>query len=89
MALPEAIYPSRNLLLPPVDLPTELDQFIIDSEQPLTPTEQRLLREGRYPPATAKLIVDADRRTTQAFSSTSALSMTSSISTTIAGMSKP
>jgi hypothetical protein len=61
------IYPSRNLLLPPITLPTELDPFIIDSEQPLTPTEQRLLREGRYPPATAKLIVDADRRTTASF----------------------
>ncbi|TFY67377.1 hypothetical protein EVJ58_g1655 [Rhodofomes roseus] len=50
------IYPSRALLLPPVPLPPGLDKFLVDSQEPLTPLELRLHREGRYPPAAAKFI---------------------------------
>jgi hypothetical protein len=56
------IYPPSSQLLPSIILPAELDRFLIDSQLPPTPTEQRLLREGRYPPAAAKCIIDADRR---------------------------
>jgi len=52
-----------------------------DSEQPLTPTEQRLLREGRYPQQQQNSLLMLTGGLRQAFSSTSALSMTSSIST--------
>jgi hypothetical protein len=56
------IYPPSSLLLPPITLPPGLEQFLTDSQSPLTPTERRLLREGCYPPAAAKCIIDADRR---------------------------
>lgn len=56
------IYPPSSLLLPPISLPADLDQFLIDSQLPPTPTEQRLLREGRYPFAAAKCILNANRR---------------------------
>jgi hypothetical protein len=56
------IYPPTSQLLPPINLPAELAPFLIDAQLPPTPTEQRLLREGRYPPAAAKGIVDANRR---------------------------
>jgi hypothetical protein len=57
------IYPDQSQLLPAINLPAELDQFLVDSQSPPTPTEQRLLREGRYPPSAAKGIRDANRRT--------------------------
>jgi hypothetical protein len=56
------IYPPTHLLLPPIQLPPELNRFLVDSQSPFTPTEQRLLREGRYPTATAKRIEDSNER---------------------------
>jgi hypothetical protein len=56
------IYPPAHLLLPPIRLPPELDRFLVDSQSPFTPTEQRLLREGRYPTAAAKRIEDSNER---------------------------
>lgn len=57
------IYPSVKLLLPEIQLPSDLDRFIIDSTLPYSPTELRLFREGRYPPALAKCIDDSIRGT--------------------------
>ncbi|KIM86982.1 hypothetical protein PILCRDRAFT_64260, partial [Piloderma croceum F 1598] len=56
------IYPPMHLLLPPIQLPPELNRFLVDSQFPFTPTEQRLLREGRYPTAAAKRIEDSNER---------------------------
>jgi hypothetical protein len=50
------IYPACNLLLPAVALPLDLHPFLIDATLPLSSTEQRLLREGRYPAAAEKFI---------------------------------
>ena len=47
------IYPSVELLLPEIPLPPGLDRFVVDSTHPYSPTEIRLFREGRYPPALA------------------------------------
>jgi hypothetical protein len=47
------IYPPAELLLPEISLPPGLDRFIVDSTHPYSPTEVRLFREGRYPPALA------------------------------------
>ena len=44
----QGIYPSTSLLLPPVQLPTELDCFIVDSESPFTPAKWWAHREGHY-----------------------------------------
>jgi hypothetical protein len=55
-------YPPTSLLLPPFTLPSELEQFIVDSQLPYTPTEQRLFREGHYPKALAKLIQNDNER---------------------------
>jgi hypothetical protein len=56
------IYPPEHLLLPPIQLPPELDRFLMDSQSPYSPTEQRLRREGRYPKAIAKRIDDSNKR---------------------------
>lgn len=56
------IYPSTSLLLPPITLPSYLDRFLIDSQLPYTPTEQRMRREGRYPAAITKCIDDSNER---------------------------
>lgn len=50
------IYGPRSLLLPPVKLPAELEGFLIDATEPLSPTELRLLRNGSYSAPAAKLI---------------------------------
>jgi hypothetical protein len=50
------IYGSSQLLLPPVRLPDELNEFIIDSTAPLSPTELRQLRAGKYSAPAAKFI---------------------------------
>lgn len=50
------IYGSSQLLLPPVRLPDELNEFIIDSTAPLSPTELRQLRTGKYSAPAAKFI---------------------------------
>jgi hypothetical protein len=55
------IYPPTSLLLPPIQLPAELDCFIVDSESPFTPTERRLHKEGRYSRAAGKWFNDADK----------------------------
>lgn len=49
-------FPPEHLLLPPVDLPPCLNQFLIDATSPYTPMELRLHREGRYPRAATRLI---------------------------------
>lgn len=51
----KGIYPSLTLLLPPIPLLPGIDKFLIDSEEPLSPTKQRLLHEGVYPTAIAKV----------------------------------
>ena len=55
------IYPSFNFLLPEIPLPVTLDRFIVDAALPYSPTEIRLFREGRYPPALTILIERALR----------------------------
>ena len=50
------IYPPVECLLPEIQLPADLNRFIVDSTLPYTPTEIRLFREGRYPPALAKCV---------------------------------
>ena len=50
------VYPPTELLLPEVQLPADLDRFIVDSTLPFTPTEIRLFREGRYSAVGAKRI---------------------------------
>jgi hypothetical protein len=45
-----------HLLLPPIAVPPELSPFIIDATLPLSPTELRLLRDGKYSIPAAKLI---------------------------------
>lgn len=53
------LYPPADLLLPEIQLPAGLDRFIVDATFPYSPTEIRLFREGRYPPALAVLIEHA------------------------------
>ena len=50
------IYPPFELLLPPIDIPPAIRNFIIDATLPPTATELQLLRNGRYPPPAAKVI---------------------------------
>jgi hypothetical protein len=50
------VYPPIELLLPEIRLPVDLDRFIVDATLPFSPTEIRLFREGRYPPALANRI---------------------------------
>lgn len=50
------IYPSTAFLLPPISLPSGLEQFLIDSQEPLSPIEQIFLHKGHYPTAVAKFI---------------------------------
>ena len=50
------LYPSPILLSPPIPLPLGINKFLIDSEEPPSPTKQRLLCEGVYPTAIAKVI---------------------------------
>jgi hypothetical protein len=50
------IYGPLEFLLPPISLPEPILNFLVDATLPLTPTELRLLREQRYPPAAAKNI---------------------------------
>lgn len=50
------IYPPRELLLPPINIPPAIQQFIVDATEPPTPTELKLLRDGSYPPAAAKVV---------------------------------
>ena len=52
------VYPSNELLLPEIGLPSDLNRFIVDATFPFTPTEIRLFREGHYPPALANRIDD-------------------------------
>ena len=42
------IYPPTELLLPRIEIPTDLDRFLADASSPYTPTEIRRFREGRY-----------------------------------------
>ena len=49
-------YPPVELLLSEIQLPADLSRFIIDATLPYTPTEIRLFRENRYPPAIANRI---------------------------------
>jgi hypothetical protein len=56
------VYPPSSLLLPPAQLPTELNQFIVDSQSPFTATEWRARKEGRYSRAAAKWFDDANQR---------------------------
>ena len=55
------LYPPVELLLPEIQLPADLNRFIVDSTHPYTPTEIQLFREGRYPPALAFRIEQALR----------------------------
>ncbi|KAG2050947.1 hypothetical protein BDR06DRAFT_1063711 [Suillus hirtellus] len=50
----QGIYPPLELLLPPIDIPPTIQQFIIDATLPPTHIERKLLRNGKYPVATAK-----------------------------------
>jgi hypothetical protein len=50
------IYGPTSLLLPPIQLPAELRDFIIDSTEPLSTTEIRLLRDGVYSIPATKVI---------------------------------
>ena len=50
------LYPPSRLLLPEIQLPTDLSRFVVDVTLPYTPTEIRLFREGRYPPFAADRI---------------------------------
>ena len=50
------LYPPVELLLPEIQLPTDLHRFIIDATLPYSPTEIRLFRENRYPPSIADRI---------------------------------
>jgi hypothetical protein len=50
------IYGPKCFFLPPISLPTELRSFLIDSTEPLPPTEIRLLRNGSYSTPAAKII---------------------------------
>jgi hypothetical protein len=50
------IYPPFELLLPPIDIPPAIRDFIIDATLPPTATELQLLRNGHYPPPAAKVI---------------------------------
>ena len=49
-------YPPTELLLPEIQLPADLSRFVVDATLPYTPTEIRLFRENRYPPAIANRI---------------------------------
>lgn len=46
------------LILPRVDIHSQLQQFVVDASAPPTPTELCLRREGIYPRAAAKVIDD-------------------------------
>jgi hypothetical protein len=50
------IYNAQHLLLPPVDIPESIREFIIDATEPLSPTELRRLHNGDYTPPAAKFI---------------------------------
>lgn len=45
------IYASKALLLPTIELDPSLERFLISSTEDYSPTEHRLLQEGRYPKA--------------------------------------
>lgn len=47
-------YPDRSGLLPAFPVPSELQHFIIDSVEPLTPSKLRLQRDGHLPAPQAK-----------------------------------
>ncbi|KAJ3504587.1 hypothetical protein NLJ89_g7862 [Agrocybe chaxingu] len=61
------IYPSQSLLLPPVTIPDPLRQLVVDADQPFSPTEIKLQREGRYPAPAPKLVSDTDRAARNSF----------------------
>jgi hypothetical protein len=42
------LYPPTSLLLPRLQLPANIDRFVVDATLPFTPTEIRLFREGGY-----------------------------------------
>ncbi|RXW15240.1 hypothetical protein EST38_g10612 [Candolleomyces aberdarensis] len=44
-----AQYPNQSRLLPLVPIPSQLQHFIIDATEPLTPSERQLWQEGRAP----------------------------------------
>lgn len=48
------IYGPIDLLLPRIPIPTELEKYVVDFDEPHTATELRLLREGRAPQPVAK-----------------------------------
>lgn len=50
------LYPSIEYLLPEIQLPSDLDWFIVDATRPFSHNELRLFREGRYPSALAQCI---------------------------------
>ena len=48
-------YPSMALLLPPIHIPVELRDYVIDFDAPLTPVEFHLDQRGQLPKPLAKL----------------------------------
>ena len=50
------IYGPANLLLPPIGIPEPIKRFVIDSEDPLSPTKLRHLHDGNYTSPAAKFI---------------------------------
>ena len=59
--LSRGIYPLTALFLPPVCLPAELENLIIDSQEPLTPIDEKCHQEGRYPSPATKVIDNVDK----------------------------
>jgi hypothetical protein len=67
-------YPSRSLLLPPIDIPPALANFIVDFDAPWTHSENAVRRREPAPPITsaqrARLAVsnsDLDGRAAELF----------------------
>ena len=56
------IYPPTSLLLQPIPLPPELDQFIVDSQLPFTAAEYHAHREGYYSKAAVKQFNNTNQR---------------------------
>jgi hypothetical protein len=50
------IYGPEHLLLPPIDIPFEARNLIVDASSPLTPTELRLLHNRQYSAPAAKIV---------------------------------
>jgi hypothetical protein len=50
------LYPPTRLLLPGLQVPADIDRFVVDATLPFTPTEIRFFREGRYP--TSSVLAD-------------------------------